>query len=147
MSFTNGDEKRKETELDTPGSSATVASPTFMVQGVVPLPNPLRLKEGDAKDNCRRWKQLRQSYEVVSGLETQQRDYRFPNFVTCVGSETLDLYDAIRFEPEQNRKDIDTILKVLEDHVMGFVNATYILRMNGFRLANVTNSQESRSTI
>ena len=27
------------------------------------------------------------SYEVVSGLNTQHRDYRFATFVTCVGSD------------------------------------------------------------
>ena len=62
---------------------------------------------------------------MVSGLKTQHRDYRFATFVTYVGSEALNLYDAIRFGPEQDRKDIDTILKVLEDHIMGLVNTTY----------------------
>ena len=62
---------------------------------------------------------------MVSALKTQHRGYWFATFVTCVGYEALYLYDTIRFEPEQDRKDIDTILKVLEDHVMGLVNTTY----------------------
>ena len=36
----------KETERDAPGSSAALASPAFMLQGVVPLPTPLRLIKG-----------------------------------------------------------------------------------------------------
>ena len=79
-----------------------------MLQGVVPLPTLLKLKEGDAKDNWWRWKQLWESYEVVSGLKTQHRDYWFATLGTCVSHEALDLYDAIQFEPEQDRKDINT---------------------------------------
>ena len=49
MSSTNSVE-RKDTELATLGFIATVASPTFRLQGIVPLPALLRLKEGDEKD-------------------------------------------------------------------------------------------------
>ena len=112
----------KETERDAPGSSAALASPAFMLQGVVPLPTPLRLKDGDAKENWRRWKQL---WEVVSGLKSQPKAYRFATFVTCVGHEALDLCDAMQFESERDKTDIDKILEALEGHVMGLVNITY----------------------
>ena len=98
MSSTNGDEyEGKGVGHSRP--SAAVASSTFVLQGFVLPSTPLRLKEGYAKDNWRRWKQLWESYEVVSGLKTQHRDYRFATFVMCVGRGALDLYDAIQFEP------------------------------------------------
>ena len=104
----------KKTERDAPGSSAALASPAFTLQGVVPLPTPLRLKDGDAKENWRRWKQLWESYEVVSGLKSQPKAYRFATFVTCVGHEALDLCDAMQFESERDKTDIDKILEALE---------------------------------
>ena len=61
----------------------------------------------------------------------QHKDYRFETFVTCVGQEALDLYDVMQFESEQDKRDIDKILKAFEGHVMELVNTTYVRTVFG----------------
>ena len=57
------------------------------------------------------------------------RSDRFPVgeavFLTCVGSEAYDVYRAMHFDTEENRKKIEHIITGFETFCVGAVNVTY----------------------
>lgn len=45
--------------------------------------------------------------------------------LTCLGAEALSVYDWLKFETEEDRKDIIKVLQVLEDFCIGQTNVIY----------------------
>ena len=57
----------------------------------VPLPPQLNLK-GNIEANWRVWRQIWDSFEILSKLKTQPNEYRVATFITCVGTDALQIY-------------------------------------------------------
>lgn len=45
--------------------------------------------------------------------------------LTCLGAEVLSIYDGLKFESEEDRKDIIKVLQVLEDFCISQTNVIY----------------------
>lgn len=45
--------------------------------------------------------------------------------LTCLGAEALSIYDGLKFESEEDRKDIIKVLQVLEDFCISQTNVIY----------------------
>lgn len=45
--------------------------------------------------------------------------------LTCLGAEALSVYDGLKFESEEDRKDIIKVLQVLEDFCISQTNVIY----------------------
>jgi len=46
-------------------------------------------------------------------------------FLTCVGNDAYDVHRAMKFEPEEHRKQLDHIITAFENFCIGAVNITY----------------------
>lgn len=50
---------------------------------------------------------------------------RVATLLICMGAEALSVYDGLKFESEEDRKDIIKVLQVLEDFCIGQTNVIY----------------------
>lgn len=50
---------------------------------------------------------------------------RVETLLTCLGAEALSVYDGLKFESEEDQKDIIKVLQVLEDFCIGQTNVIY----------------------
>ncbi|KAK6190707.1 hypothetical protein SNE40_002510 [Patella caerulea] len=96
--------------------------PTF--HSNVPLPPKLEVK-GNLSNNWKRWRQLWDSFEIVSRTKDQSGKYRVATFITCVGPDALDIYNGLPFENEEAKTNMDTILNLMERHCLGETNVIY----------------------
>ena len=108
------------------GAAAQIAatSSTVLLQGPVPMPPKLRVT-GDLGQNWKKLKQVWNSYEVVSRLNKQAHDYRVATFITCIGSEALEIYNALPFESEHHKMNMGKVLRLMEVHYVGKTNIIY----------------------
>ena len=65
------------------------------------------------------------SYQLVSGLKSQSGEYRVATFITCIGSEALEVYNALPFETPADAQDIQKVLDLMEEHFIGETNTIY----------------------
>lgn len=77
---------------------------------------------GDHAGQWRKWKQTWNSYEIVSRLQSQPEPFRLATFITCIGPDALEVYNALQFGKDQSRIKMDDVLTAMENH---FVNPTY----------------------
>ena len=89
----------------------------------VPLPRPLELK-GNQKDNWRRFKQVWDSYEIVTGLDQQTDRVRIAHFIMAIGPEALDIHNGLPFKPGEE-KQFNKVLEYWEQNRVGKANVTY----------------------
>jgi hypothetical protein len=61
----------------------------------------------------------------VSRLNEQTDEYTVATFIACIGPEVLQLYNALPFDDEQDKKKMDTVLRRMEAHCVGEINVIY----------------------
>ena len=72
-------------------------------------PWPLKLK---LAQNWREWRQIWESYEKVTDLNTASETIRIATFVTCVGQGNLRLHNALNFASEDKKK-MDVVVALI----------------------------------
>ena len=87
------------------------------------LPPPLETPSSsdvDQKKLWRKWTQKFQSYLLESGLYMSEEDekHQLAAFVTALGSDALDVYNALHFndEADRNSKSLKKTLELMENH-------------------------------
>ena len=90
----------------------------------LPLPSKLELK-GNTAVNWKRFRQVWDNYEIASRLKTESKEFRTATLLTCIGQEALEIYDGLAFDDETQKKDIDVVLKKLEEFCIGTTNEIY----------------------
>ena len=95
-----------------------------MMRSNIPLPPKLETKRNLA-ENWKIWKQIWESYEIVSNLVKQEDIYRVATFITCIGANALEIYNGLPFESEAHRKNMANIMELMEKHCIGTTNVTY----------------------
>ena len=88
-------------------------------------PEPLRVKGSDIADNWRRFRDQWLNYVVAADLTDASAEKKAAVFLTCIGTEAYDVYRAMNFESEADRKKIDNIVAGFEAFCIGAVNVTY----------------------
>ena len=92
------------------------------------LPPPLEIPSSsdvDQKKLWHKWKQKFQSYLLVSGLSEKDKKLQLAAFVTGLDSDTLDVYNALHFNDEAERKSLKKTLEMMENHYVGELNMVY----------------------
>lgn len=69
------------------------------------------------------FKRVWENYEIASGLKERNGELRVATLLTCLSAGALSVYDGLKFESEEDRKDI--ILQLLEDFYIGQTNVIY----------------------
>ena len=62
---------------------------------------------------------------MVSGLKSQSSAYRVATFITCIGPDALDVYNALPFETPADAQDIQKVLDLMEEHFIEETNTIY----------------------
>jgi hypothetical protein len=45
----------------------------------------------------KKFKRVRENYEIASGLKTKENEIRTATFLTCIGAEALEIVDGLKF--------------------------------------------------
>ena len=90
----------------------------------VPLP-PNFIVSGDLPSQFKKWKQIWDSFEIVTGLKNQDKAYRAATFITCIGPDALDIYNGLPFSTEEEKQDIDKVIELFQNFCVGETNVIY----------------------
>lgn len=88
-------------------------------------PEPLKITGSDVADNWRRFRDQWQNYVVAVDLTDATTEKQAAVFLTCIGTEAYDVYRAMHFDSEEDRKKIESIIAGFEAFCVGAVNTTY----------------------
>ena len=119
--------------MDNSSRASGATSPAIQPQILspyIPLPPKLDLR-GNLASNWKKFKRLWVNYEIASRLNTQSKQLCVATLIMCLGPDILDIYDGLPFTTEEEKEDIDVVLKLLEDYCVG--------ETNGMCSINVTN--------
>lgn len=83
----------------------------------IPFLKPLDLK-GDLATNWKHFKRVWENYEVVTGLTQRDTQLRCATFLTCVGLDGLHVVDGLKFDAEEDKRDIDKVITALDTSVL-----------------------------
>ena len=64
-------------------------------------------------------------YEIIANLKASSSEYRIATFITCIGSEALDVFNGLPFESPQDKKSIDKVLELMGKYCTGETNVIY----------------------
>lgn len=103
---------------------AVVAPTLSIMQSQIPLPPKLELS-GNLAQNWKRWRQLWDSYGIVSEINQRPKEYQVATFITCIGMEDLEVYNGLPFKQEQDKNDPKEILRLMEEYFVGKTNIIY----------------------
>ena len=90
-------------------------------------PDQLKISGSDVADNWRRFKDQWDNYEVAIELSEASSEKRAAVFLTCVGPEAYDVYRAMHFESDEERKKIENVVAGFEAFCIGAVNSAFTL--------------------
>lgn len=94
------------------------------LQSSVPLPPKLEMR-GNIAQNWKRWKQIWDSFEIVTNLKQKDQAYRVATFITCIGVDALEVYNGLPFSDLNEQNNMDIVLKLMETHCLGETNVIY----------------------
>ena len=111
--------------MATSGSSASQTQnagsnfPTFLKSNI-PVQGKLDLR-GNLAVNWKKFRRIWENYEIANaskqaGLKSSRGD---------IGSDVLDIFDALSFDTGAERQDINKVLEKLEAYCIGETNETY----------------------
>ena len=98
---------------ETGGSTPDTSQPRQLIQVNIPLPPKLELK-GNLATNWKKFKRMWTNYEIASRLRNENNELRTATLLTCIGPDTLEIYDGLPFESETDKTNIDIVLQKLE---------------------------------
>lgn len=94
------------------------------MQSHIPLPPKLDLG-GNISQTWKTWKQIWNSYVIVTGLADKDNAYQMATFITCIGHEALEVYNGLPFRDENEKNDPTVILRLMEEYFVGKTNTIY----------------------
>ena len=71
------------------------------------------------------WKTRWQSYALITKLADEEKKFQAAVLVQCFDEPTITLADALPYEDEDHKVDVDKILELLEKHFIGEVNEIF----------------------
>ena len=94
------------------------------IQSNLPVPSRLDTR-GNIAENWKRWKQVWDSFEIASRLNQQENQVRVATFITCIGSDALEVYNSLPFESDEDKMIMSKVLELMENHCIGQTNVIY----------------------
>ena len=104
--------------------SAPATMPSYGIQRNLPVPSRLDMA-GNISENWKKWKQVWDSFEITSRLNKQENKYGVATFITCIGSEALEVYHGLPFENEEDKHIMSKVMELMERHCIGQTNVIY----------------------
>ena len=85
-------------------------------------PDPLRITGSELADNWRRFRGQWENYVIANDLSEATSEKQAAVFLTCIGAEAYDVFRAMNFESDDDRKKIAPIIAGFEAFCIGAVN-------------------------
>ena len=108
------------------------------------LLNPLdhlQLSSGNVSQNWKRFKQKWSNYELAIGIARKEDLIRVATFLTVIGDEALDVYNAFTWDSDKDKVKMDKVLEHFEQYCEPRKNTIYE------RYIFFSRGQESREPI
>ena len=105
------------------GNGGGAARAPAFLSGIKP-PAPLSLDRKGVVERWTLWKQQWEHYEIISRLNTEAVEYQKAMFLNSIGVDALKVYNGFVFADNEVR-DIATIIRKFDTHIVGQVNETY----------------------
>ncbi|XP_068670943.1 uncharacterized protein [Montipora foliosa] len=117
------------TNNTTPPTTSSRTAPTSnstqqVLTSNLPLPPRLELR-GNLARNWKNWLQTWKAYETITGLHLKLQDYRVATFITCIGSEAIEIHGGLPFASEAEKGSIDKVLELWNNYCAGKTNTIY----------------------
>lgn len=93
-------------------NGAVPVIPPRAIQSNLPVPSRLDTR-GNITENWKRWKQVWDPFEIASRLNQQENQRRVATFITCIGSDALEVYNSLPFEREDDKMVMSKVLEAL----------------------------------
>ncbi|UYV72008.1 hypothetical protein LAZ67_9001538 [Cordylochernes scorpioides] len=80
---------------------------------------------GNLSENWKRFKQRFEIYLEASGLNEKKDKTKTAIFLNMAGENAIDIYNNFKFENEEDKYNLDIVLKKFEDYCDPLKNTTY----------------------
>lgn len=118
---------------ETPEESSSAHAPTgVMEEPTIQPPKPLSFK-GDLAENWKHFLQVCRNYTVITGLNTQTKEYKVALFLHCIGQEALKTYNG-------------SCLKRLMTHIRSIRSLTSSKNLQRYKFNSKKQQQPEEST-
>ena len=88
-------------------------------------PDPLQLSKGNSSQNWKRFKQKWTNYELATGIFRKEDQVRVATFLTVIGDEALDVYNAFTWDSADDKIKIDKVLEQFDNFCEPRKNTIY----------------------
>jgi hypothetical protein len=112
------EESESEPEIEA-RSEADMAVVPFLI----PFPGKLDL-DGNIATNWKKFKRTWDNSEIASGISGKDTKLRTATLLTCVGAETMDIFDGFAYDNEDDKKNIAKVIEKFEAFCIGKTNET-----------------------
>ena len=92
-------------------------------KSTIPLPQ-LRLNS-QPREEWLIFKQQHSDYKLICGIDAKPKKYQAAVFRSCLGKEELKIYNSLVYEGEEDKDDVDLIIKKLDAYIIGETNEIY----------------------
>lgn len=103
------------------------------------VPLPRLCLDGDLQSNWAKFRQIWDSYELVTGLKDKDDKIRVATFVTAIGSEALDIHNNLPYMSDEDKEKMIVVLQLWDKHCKGATNVIY----ERFKFNNCTQGSDS----
>ena len=109
------------------GSQSPNASPVAPLKAPqIPLPAHLDIRDGsNLVDKWKTWKQVWNSYIIVTQLNTQTAAYQLSFFLHAIGPDSLQIYNSFHYSEDKDKTLVATVIAKLDKHFIGETIETY----------------------
>ena len=107
-----------------PAAASAMATSAALINSPVPL-SPNFVTTGDLASQWKKYKQIWDSFEIVTGLKEKSSAYQTARFITCIGSKALEIFNGLPFENEEDKNDIDKVFELFQNYCIGETNVIY----------------------
>ena len=90
----------------------------------LPFPPQLNLR-GILAVSWKRFKRLWENYVIAAGVDTKENPLRVATLLTCLGPDTIELFDGFTFAEDADKEDPDKIIEQFENYCVRETNETY----------------------
>ncbi|XP_072165927.1 uncharacterized protein [Diadema setosum] len=83
------------------------------------------LTRGNPADNWKSWKQQFSIYKIASGLGNKGKNVQVNTLLHVAGPEALRIYNTFDYAEDEDREDVDLLIKKFDGHFLPQKNITY----------------------
>ena len=88
-------------------------------------PDHLQLSSGNVSQNWKRFKQKWRNYDLAIGIARKEDPIRVATFLTVIGDEALDVYNAFTWDSDEDKVKMDKVLEHFEQYCEPRKNTIY----------------------